>query len=198
LYELTVYYNFKYIGLYRGEVVIKNFPRFANKNKTYREDVLKKKPIPYLHGLMGGRLLIPNGQGLLSDGDENTFEGKFHLGQFIFGEIKYPNGAVYRGDVKDGNPNGKGFKHFPNGNIYEGDFKNGLPHGQGIITYSDGDIYRGNFKHGLPSGYGRYDYDNGDSYDGFFRYGEPNGRGEIRFADGQTKKGLFVNGEFQI
>ena len=45
---------------------------------------------------------------------------------------------------------------FANGNIYEGELKNGLPEGKGIYMFANGDAYEGEFKNNKKEGKGIY------------------------------------------
>ena len=55
---------------------------------------------------------------------------------------------VYKGDVKNGKPNGLGFIIFPDGNKYVGSWKNGKKDGLGTFTWSWGGKYVGSWKNG--------------------------------------------------
>ena len=54
----------------------------------------------------------------------------------------------YKGEKKNGKPNGFGFQTYKNGNKYFGEHKNGLPNGQGRSIYPDGSMYLGEYKDG--------------------------------------------------
>ena len=64
------------------------------------------------------------------------------------GNFTFPNGAKYKGELKDGIPNGQGTSTFRDGGKYVGEFKDGLLNGQGISTLFDGRKYVGQFKDG--------------------------------------------------
>lgn len=52
-----------------------------------------------------------------------------------YGEMKWNDGAVYRGYWKKNEMDGpNGTLTFPNGNVYTGDFYKNNPHGNGILT----------------------------------------------------------------
>ena len=55
---------------------------------------------------------------------------------------------VYKGDVKDGKPNGLGFLIYPSGTKYVGSWGNGKENGQGTYFWSDGKWYKGEYKDG--------------------------------------------------
>ena len=67
--------------------------------------------------------------------------------------------SVYKGDVKNGIPNGVGIFISPSGEKYVGEFKDGVRHGQGTLTTSDGSKYVGEYKDGLPWNVTGYDKD---------------------------------------
>ena len=64
------------------------------------------------------------------------------------GNITYSNGVNYKGELKDGIPNGQGTSTFRDGGKYVGEFRDGLLNGQGISTLFDGRKYVGEFKDG--------------------------------------------------
>ncbi len=49
---------------------------------------------------------------------------------------------------------GKGELTFPNGEKYVGEMKNNLPHGGGVKSFSNGDKFTGEFKNGFEHGFG--------------------------------------------
>ena len=63
----------------------------------------------------------------------------------------------YRGDVKNGKPDGLGILIYPNGYKYVGSWKNGEHNGQGTYSHTDGRKYVGEYKDGYRK--------NGTSYD---------------------------------
>ena len=68
---------------------------------------------------------LPNGKGILENFcDGWVFEGTMIGGVRGWGEIKFKNGIIYKGQFIDDKFNGKGKIFFPNGRKYEGDFKN--------------------------------------------------------------------------
>ena len=50
------------------------------------------------------------------------------------GYIKYKDGSLYSGQVKNKTLNGKGRMVYSNGDIYQGEFKDGKAHGQGVFV----------------------------------------------------------------
>ena len=64
------------------------------------------------------------------------------------GNFTYPNGAKYKGELKERIPNGQGTSTFRDGGKYVGEFRDGLLNGQGTSTLFDGRKYVGQFKDG--------------------------------------------------
>ena len=112
------------------------------------------------------------------------------------GNITYTNGAKYKGELKDGIPNGQGFLSLPDGGKYVGEFKEGMANGQGIVTLSDGRKYSGEFKKGKKHGQGIYTYPNGDKYTGGYKNGLKNGLGALTYGKGKSDGDKYV-GEFK-
>ena len=112
------------------------------------------------------------------------------------GNITYANGAKYKGELKDGIPNGQGFLSLPDGGKYVGEFKEGIINGQGTVTLSDGRKYSGEFKEGKKHGQGIYTYPNGDKYTGGYKDGLKNGLGALTYGKGKSDGDKYV-GEFK-
>jgi len=110
-------------------------------------------------------------------------------------KLTYENGAVYEGDVVDGQPHGKGKKTLDDTSAYEGDWIDGLPHGKGIFLYSIG-VYKGDFVNGEMTGKGKMKYadDGVSSYEGDFVNGKPHGIGKMIFNTGNICEGEFADG----
>ena len=136
--------------------------------------------------------------------------------------IRCGSEAVYVGEVKDGNPHGKGkitvsdeevrsyegdwvegipcgrgIFCFTNGNIYEGEVYDAVPQGKGIMKYANGDTYEGDVDCGIPHGTGKMTFANGDVYEGEWKDGAYHGKGRYMWKDGTYKDGIFVNGKPQ-
>ena len=77
----------------------------------------------------------------------------------------------YKGEIKNGEPNGFGFQTYKNGNKYFGGHKNGLPNGQGRSIYPDGSMYLGEYKDGKFHGQGTKTWSDG-MYVGKYRDGK--------------------------
>ena len=108
--------------------------------------------------------------------------------------IKYKDGTIYEGDVKDGKENGYGTTTYKDGAVYVGNYKNGLWHGQGKMTWANGEVYEGEFKNGFRHR-GKTTYPNRGFYDGYYRYNMKNGRGMYQWPDGSVYVGEWLNDE---
>jgi len=75
------------------------------------------------------------------------------------GTVKTTLGEKYGGEWKDGNFDGQGTMFFPNGHKYVGEFRDGYRNGQGTFTYPDGGKYVGEFKDNKPWNGTEYDKD---------------------------------------
>ncbi|MCL2082621.1 MAG: hypothetical protein FWH04_05225 [Oscillospiraceae bacterium] len=109
-------------------------------------------------------------------------------------DITYENGITYRGEYKDGVPNGKGVLTFANENTYDGDFVDGMLTGKGIYTWADGKIYEGDFVDGKRHGKGVYKSTSGSTYNGNFVCDKYQGKGVYTWASGNKYDGDWVDG----
>ena len=106
------------------------------------------------------------------------------------GTVKFSDGAVYEGQVKDGKAYGKGTKRWPNDEeIYEGDFFDNKMHGVGTYKWSNGQIYQGEFRNGQRCGEGTMRWTNGEVYSGHWKNDKSEGYGKLRWPDGETYEG---------
>ncbi|MHB9797708.1 C13 family peptidase [Pseudomonas sp. MT3] len=108
---------------------------------------------------------------------------------------RLPDGARYRGELVDGQLQGKGRLDYPNGAWYDGEFDKGLQSGQATWHGGDGSTYVGSFREGLFDGRGHLQFADGSVYDGQFKQGEFDGEG--RLSQGQTQySGGFRKGRY--
>ena len=70
--------------------------------------------------------------------------------------LRYHNGDVYVGEVKDLVPHGQGKMVYASGTEYEGAFVKGKFEGQGSCRYASGEEYVGEWKGGLRQGQGTF------------------------------------------
>ncbi|WP_455540087.1 hypothetical protein [Terrisporobacter sp.] len=73
--------------------------------------------------------------------------------------IKYDNGDIYKGQIKNGIREGLGTCYFANKDIYEGMWKNDRMDCVGKYIYADKSYYSGDFKNGCKEGIGVYQCD---------------------------------------
>lgn len=60
-------------------------------------------------------------------------------------DIQLENGAVFKGEWKNGMRDGIGIQQWPDGSKYEGEWLEDKAHGKGTLVHADGDIYEGYF-----------------------------------------------------
>lgn len=80
--------------------------------------------------------------------------------------LTFENGAVYNGQLKDGNRHGKGTQVWPDGAKYVGAWENNTANGLGKFYHADGDIYEGEWVNDKANGKGKYVHLNGATYNG--------------------------------
>ena len=160
---------------------------------------LKKKPVDVISlGLSDKSIKMKSGFDLIDD-------------------FSIINGRRYKGEIKDGLPNGKGIGFNSYGFEYNGEWLNGLPHGKGKETRNDGSTYDGDWSGGIPNGKGIQILSNGSTYEGdwvngkfngfgtyiekdkFIQEGNwtnnfPNGKSKVTFFDGYSYDGDFIMG----
>ena len=121
--------------------------------------------------------------------------GDNHKGETLYAWGDYPKivwkgfgdketHSVYKGDVKNGVPNGLGILITPNGTRYFRNWKDGKKHGQGTQNFSSGSIYEGEWKNGKPDGQGTYTRSDGRKYVGGWKNGFSNGQGTETLSNG--------------
>jgi hypothetical protein len=101
----------------------------------------------------------------------------------------------YKGQVKNGKPNGLGVIIYPRGFKYVGEYKDGKRNGQGTWTHPDGFKYVGEYKDGKRNGQGTWTHPDGWKYVGEYKDGYRwNG---IRYYKNGKIWGKYVNGEWR-
>ena len=123
--------------------------------------------------------------------------------------IKYDNGDIYEGEIKDGKRHGYGiFKRGDELFSFEGEFKDDKRNGFGIEEYINGDIFEGVFIDDIRNGYGIERYNDGDIFEGEFKDYKKSGFGiEVKIMERYLNvnlkmiKGMdmeFINGKMEI
>lgn len=108
-------------------------------------------------------------------------------GFIYFGEYRY------RGQMSDGNPDGKGMCITPDGTVWDGFWINGKPTKRGTIKWKNGQVYDGEWNSYGPNGEGKMMYPDKRVYTGTFRDGERHGQGTLTMPNGESFKGEFVD-----
>jgi hypothetical protein len=120
--------------------------------------------------------------------------------------------ARYKGEWKNGLPNGKGIKHFYKTDSYiDGNFVDGFAEGYCKQTYEKTweksvPYYEGEFKRNNYNGKGEYHYGDGDYYKGMWKDGKYHGQGAAyntrldrtwvgEYCNDEKIEGNWVNGE---
>ncbi|KAL9184895.1 hypothetical protein ACHAXT_002672 [Thalassiosira profunda] len=109
--------------------------------------------------------------------------------------IRWGNGDVYEGPVKNGKPHGKGVFKYGNGCVYDGEVKDGMPHGKGIFKFTNGDVFDGQWVNGKRNGRGIYTWKDGAAYDGEYQDDQKHGKGVFYYPGGDRYCGRWENGQ---
>jgi len=157
-----------------------------------------------------------NGRGLCvySQGEAGSQGASGNAYDYYKGEVRnglpngtgifvYQNGSRYEGQVRNGAPNGRGMFLLPNNDRYEGEVRNGQSNGTGTFTFANGDRYVGGFRNGQRHGIGTYTFTLEDnkvrfrySYTGEFYLGQVNGNGVLTYPNGVRCTGTFYDSNF--
>ncbi|MBF0361178.1 MAG: hypothetical protein HQK49_09215 [Oligoflexia bacterium] len=81
---------------------------------------------------------------------------------------------------------------------YRGEFKNGKPEGKGRQFFENGKRYTGLFTNGLYEPQGKFRWPSGHYYVGAFKKGRIEGEGKSVLSDGTVHEGIFKNGKLEI
>ncbi len=107
--------------------------------------------------------------------------------------VRYPNGDIYKGQIKNGLREGLGTCYFYNKDMYEGIWKNDKMECVGKYVFADKSFYSGDFKNGCKEGIGVYqcsDY----KYIGQY-YADRKGRvGTFHLPNNEYLKVIIENG----
>eukprot|EP01017_Pseudomicrothorax_dubius_P035328 TRINITY_DN4933_c0_g1_i1.p1 TRINITY_DN4933_c0_g1~~TRINITY_DN4933_c0_g1_i1.p1 ORF type:complete len:514 (-),score=103.72 TRINITY_DN4933_c0_g1_i1:46-1587(-) len=113
------------------------------------------------------------------------------------GPLKFGDGSIYVGQMKEGRKHGWGRLVYPDGSLYEGYWKEDVQYGFGRLIRANGDVYEGLCKEGKANGVGLYAKPNGYVYKGEWFDDKMHGTGEEIWKDGTTYVGGFVQGKFE-
>ena len=160
----------------KGKMTYRNGDVYEGGWKKFEDE--KKSSIRFGHGIM-----------IYKDGD--FYEGEWDDAYCRTVKIKYSDGNVFEGELKNGRFDGKGKIILCDKGVYEGEFKNGKIEGKGKMVYSDGNFYEGNWKENKYDGKGILKKRNGDFLDGIWNNNKCTGKC-ILF--GSVYEGDIVNG----
>jgi hypothetical protein len=91
--------------------------------------------------------------------------------------MKFSDGQVYRGDVRNGIRCGSGSNHWMDGQDYSGEWKGNSRDGRGTHTWPDGRKVAGQWTEGHLNGKVYFSWPNGATFDGTCLMGKKHGRG---------------------
>ena len=106
-------------------------------------------------------------------------------------------GFRYSGPVNDaGQPHGmRGTVRWDDGEVYVGGLKDGLRHGHGMVRLNNGDVYKGQNAEGMRHGIGTYKFAlSGNAEVGRFRMGNPVGEG-ARWSRNRDAACVLLSGQ---
>ena len=107
--------------------------------------------------------------------------------------IRYPNGDIYKGQIKNGMREGLGTCYFGNKDMYEGMWKNDKMDCVGKYVFADRSYYSGDFKNGCKEGIGIFNCDD-YKYIGQY-YADRKGRvGTFHLKNNEYLKVIIENG----
>jgi hypothetical protein len=102
----------------------------------------------------------------------------------------------YRGEWDDNVPHGKGQLHYPSGFVYAGDIADGRCEGWGTECSAEGEMrYEGHWVDNKPNGVGRMRWKNNTIFTGEFSNGSLHGLGRIVEVNGATHYGRWENND---
>ncbi|MGD2133179.1 MAG: hypothetical protein PVI23_10330 [Maricaulaceae bacterium] len=112
------------------------------------------------------------------------------------GELTFPTGDRYAGEVADGSPEGVGVYTWadPAAGTYAGQFTERRMDGLGARRWPDGAAYLGERDGDARHGHGVFVDGEGGGYEGSWRNGAPDGHGVVWNADGTVRsQGLWAS-----
>ncbi|MEL6356904.1 MAG: caspase family protein [Bacteroidota bacterium] len=114
-----------------------------------------------------------------------------------YGEYRFPDGARYHGEFKDGNLHGQGVLYYPDGGKYVGNWRSQMQQGKGRLTRADGTVYFGMWHEGQFHGEGEMKFINGNLVSGEWIHGQLTGHGTFLFANGDEYEGELFDSKLQ-
>lgn len=125
------------------------------------------------------------------------YKGNFHNEMRTgFGKQSWPDGSNYSGHFLDDRIEGNGSLVYPNQDVYTGEWKNNMANGLGEFKSNTGAYYKGNWIDDNMFGQGQETNENGDTYEGNYENGKKSGYGVYNWIDGSFYKGHWKNNKF--
>ena len=107
-------------------------------------------------------------------------------------EFQFDDGAVYTGQMLNGQREGYGIQIWPEGAKYEGFWKDNMAHGRGKFHHLDGDIYDGEWERDMANGFGTYFRADGSQYQGEWLNDKQHGHGIELWSDNSKYEGFYA------
>jgi len=111
--------------------------------------------------------------------------------------MKYPTGAIYKGEWKDDKREGNGIITYESETKFEGIWINNRRNGFGKQICINGEEYEGNWTDSYRNGNGTMKYANGDIFKGEWEKSERHERGLYILKDGRKVAGNWINDDLQ-
>ena len=165
----------KYINEGKKFLFFKEFLKTSfNSNKNFKIIIIKKiERILKIFNYIKKYAILYNKKNVIHDANQNLeiMEKNFKL----FNEIMYFKGIISKKgvDIEKIFEKNKVTINYENGDIYKGEIKNGEKEGKGIMVYKNGYIYDGYWKNDKKEGKGIMIYKNGEILDTFWKEDEP-------------------------
>ncbi|CAI9715126.1 Hypothetical predicted protein [Octopus vulgaris] len=126
---------------------------------------------------------------------QDKYTGEFKAGELHGqGIMEYKNGFVYDGNWCENKKEGYGELKFPDGSVYKGYFHNHKRHGTGTFEMKNGTTYTGDWICDRRQGQGHTKYLDGTEHEGQWANDVISGYGCIKHISGITYTGLWING----
>jgi hypothetical protein len=114
-----------------------------------------------------------------------------------YGEYRFENGDLYKGQFKNGRFEGQGILYFKNGDKYLGNWVASQRQGRGRLEFADKSVYVGAFVNDKMDGEGERTYPDGSRYTGAWRNNQREGEGKLQLANGEILQGIWKSDQYQ-
>ena len=142
--------------------------------------------------------IIENLKNNITESKGNDFSNTKNINKEEYAKYKKTNNSspsTYNNKSTNKTSYSEGTFTTPDGATYKGELKDGIQHGIGTYTWSNGDSYNGEWIDGnFDNSHGIYTWSNGDSYEGEWLDGKRNGYGVYTSLSYGVYKGSWKNG----